>query len=53
MEVPDNVVRLVGVVVFWRVMFEGWGGTEWTFEWWGGGVREEVRRRGAETHKIE
>ena len=35
MEVADNVVRLVGVVVFWRVMFEGWGGTEWTFEWWG------------------
>jgi len=32
MEVADNVVRLVGVVVFWRVTFGGWGGTEWTFE---------------------
>ena len=38
MEVADNVVRLVGVVMLWRVMFEGWGGTGWGLEWWGGGV---------------
>ena len=38
MEVADNVVRLVGVVMLWRVMFVGWGGTEWRLEWLGGGV---------------
>ena len=47
MEVADNVVRLVGVVMLWRVMVVGWGGTEWRLEWLGGGVWVlEVVRRG-------